>query len=249
METKNKPQNSLLIIPVIIIVLLVILLIALIVLMKKDEGASNEVTSESAIEESSISDEESSSEGSSMTAEEFNELSPEERGILTEEEFYALPDDEIYIDPKDGVQEIIPGILPTKEQALSYLYQDAVYCYEVIGIFSGIPTIIDDPWQNDDGSWSCFINNELGTTVLWSTVFEDGGIDMGLYGSEFNKDFVGIMYSTSSDNPDIETTRLLEEKIIEKYGNARKLKITGYENNIVTLVDADKNETVIDLNE
>ncbi len=241
METKPKIPLIILL-PAIVVAVLIILVIIMFIL-----SGNEKKTEDAATEEESVSVEvtEADAEGT-MTAEEYNELDVKDRNPISKEEFESLPDDEVYIDPKMGEKEIIPGIVPTKEQALNYLFEDAIYCYNVIGIFSGIPTVLSDPWETKSGGWSCFVNNEVGTTVLWAVVEEDGNINMGLYGSEFNKDFVGIMYNTSDGkNPDTEVIKKLEAKIMEEYGNSRKLKIKSFTDKSVTLLDKDGKETII----
>ncbi len=226
-----------------LILLVAILLISLVVLLilGKDEGKEEAAQEESSIEVTIEEDEDTS-------ADEYNNLSFEEREPITKEEFDALPDDEKYDDPKTAYKELIPGILPTKEQALSYLYEDAIYCYNVIGIFSAIPVVLTDPWESD-GGWCCYINNEVGTTVLWAYVNKEGKTSMGLYGSEYVKDFVGIMYNVKGDNPDAETIEILENKIYKKYGDTKKLKIKSFSDTHVCLENKEGKETIIDLTE
>ncbi len=251
MDNNKKGIPLIIMIPVIAVLILLIVL-AIFLLLGANSEQSGESAFETSYDTSSSEDstpEEPSEETPEMSADEYNELSVEKRNPISKEEFEALPDDEVYIDPKVGEKEIIPGVLPTKGQALNYLYEDALYCYNVIGIFSAIPTVITDPWETKDGGWACYINNEVGTTVLWAIVDSEGKINMGLRGSEYNKDFVGVMYNTSGENPDEEGMKILEEKIIETYGNVKKLKIVSYTGNIVTLQNKDGVEVTIDLNE
>ncbi len=250
MEENKNGIPMIIVVPIFVVLVLLIVLAVFFILNAKSAN-----TKESAFEASfdtsdttgNMPPKASKEKSGELTADEYNELSVEERDPISKEEFEALPEDDVYIDPKLGEKEIIPGVLPTKGQALSYLYSDALYCYNVIGIYSGIPIVIDDPWETKDGGWACFVNNEVGTTVLWAIVDADGKINMGLYGSEYNRDFVGIMYNTEGDNPDSDTIELLESKIMEKYGNTKKLKIVSCTDTSVTLRNKEGVETVINL--
>ncbi len=252
MENKKNGIPLIVVIPIIAVLILLILLAVFVLLSAKDEQTGEsafEVSYDVPTDENSMPEAAISEESDEMSADEYNELSVEKRDPISKEEFEALPDDDVYIDPKIGEKDIIPGTLPTKGQALNYLYDDAIYCYNVIGIFSAIPTVVSDPWETKDGGWACFVNNEVGTTVLWAIVDSEGKINMGLYGSEYNKDFVGIMYNTSGNNPDSDTIEQLEGKIIEKFGNVKKLKIVSFTDTSVTLQNKEGIEVTIELND
>ena len=246
MEEKTN-VFSVIIVPIIMLIILVVFIIVMLILNSKRDV---ENLDEQAAESNSVvvNKTETESEKIDRESNEYNELPPEERNPISEDEFEALPEDEVYVNPKDMVYDIIPGIVPTKEQAQSYLYKDALYCYDVIGIFSGLPVVLSDPWATDDGGWACYVNNEVGTTVLWAIVDKDGEINMGLYGSIYIDDFVGVMYNVEGDNPDEETLEKLEHIIYEKYKNTKVLKIKSFNTQSVTLVNKAGVETVIDIN-
>ena len=236
----NNKESHLPLIMFVPIILLLLSLIILIIALLKNKSDDNMIIDDANTEDSREEE---------YTEDYYSESSSYEGEEISKEEFDALPDDEKYIDYKNGSFDIIPGIVPTKEQALSYLYERADYAFSRCGVFSAMPAIYDDPWEAEDGGWCCYVYNEYGTTVLRAYVDIDGEIHINIYGSQYVKDFIGTMYNLTdtTQNPDAETLAIIEQKIYDKYGNAKKLMLKTFDGSTAVFTNHDGDEVIIEV--
>lgn len=177
-----------------------------------------------------------------ITADEFNNLSTTERlEMYSPEELEEMEEFGVYEDPGQTPPEWIPGTVPTKEQALALLYDPAVRAFELLGVYRHYPVILSDPWAStaDEGGFSCYINNKYGTTVLCGHVNREGETTVFLYGSQYNEDFVGIMYSDKPENnPPEEMIIALEKAMIENPKSSLAMQIESYSGNTINMTDS-----------
>ena len=240
-------KNMIVIIAVIVIVFVSVFLIFL---KSKDKNVTVDeqtVSGPSAVSSDSVS----ADTTSEMTAEEFNDLSPEERlAMFSDEELEELEEYGIYENPADAQPEWIPGTVPTRDQALSLLYEPAAHAFEVMGVYRNMPVILSDPWASnaDEGGFSCYINNEYGTSVLYGHVNKDGETSVWPYGSQYNEGFVGIMYADKPENnPPEEMIIKLEKAMIEKPKSLLAMQIEGYDGKTVYMTDSAGNHFSYDI--
>ncbi len=136
----------------------------------------------------------------------------------------ALSADQIESEPTEAAsteESLNTGEIPIPKgyEARNLLWNDIMKVYDQYNIRGAIPHAADqDPWRAEDGGYCLFIYNAYGTTVLYAQVHPDGTHDIGLWGSQYNKGFIGVNRSHGDGYTDLDPQNmdLLEAGLISQ---------------------------------
>ncbi len=168
---------------------------------------------------------------------------------ISEEEFNALPDTQKYIDPKIGMADSWePGKTPTKEAALDIIYGSATDKFDRLGVFAAIPAVYKEPSPTKDGGFMAYVSNDAGSTILTAHVSPDMVVETALYGSIYNKGYIGTIYNTRPGNALIteEQVMAVEKELINQH-NKDCYEIYSFDNDVAVLMDKNGNSYTLNL--